>query len=262
MSECKDPRISVETPSAAPTAAPVDTPAAPSRRGLLTGLVRVTAGAALVTAALDPLPALARAAQHGHAHGHAAATRRANILHGHAHPAQGHGHAATLHPGRPMRNAQAAAQPLSADRRALAFVHLHTGEKLNVTYWSGGRYLPTALQDVNEILRDWRTDERVAMDPKLLDLLFQLKHRLRTEDAYRVICGYRCPRTNAMLAAHSDGVAARSLHMDGKAIDIDVASRPLNRIRQAAVELQAGGVGYYPRSNFVHVDTGRVRQWT
>lgn len=257
MSECKDPQVLVDAPSAAT----VDGPAVPSRRGLLTGLVRVTAGAALVTAALDPLPALARAAQRGHAHGHLAATSRANILHGHGH-AQGHGHAATLHPGRPMKNAQAAAQPLSADRRALAFVHLHTGEKLNVTYWSGGRYLPTALQDVNEILRDWRTDERVAMDPKLLDLLFQLKHRLRTEDAYQVICGYRCARTNAMLAAHSDGVAARSLHMEGKAIDIDVSSRPLNRIRQAAVELQAGGVGYYPRSNFVHVDTGRVRQWT
>lgn len=216
-----------------------------SRRALLLGAARASAGAAIATVALDPVAALAKAA-----HGKSAAQNT---------PAP---HAGSAPPSRVMRNAHAATRgPLSDDRRALAFVHLHTGEKLTVTYWSGGRYLPTALQDVNAILRDWRTDEITSMDPKLLDLLFQLRHRLRTDDAYRVICGYRCPKTNAMLAAHSDGVAARSLHMDGMAIDIDVASRPLNRIRDAALSLKLGGVGYYPRSNFVHVDTGRVRQW-
>lgn len=153
------------------------------------------------------------------------------------------------------------AATLSAPRRTLQFVSLHTGEKLKVTYWADGRYLPTALQDVNEMLRDWRTGERTRMDPKLLDLLFQLRQKLRADQPFQVISGYRSPKTNAMLHANSDGVASKSLHMEGKAIDIDMAGRQLKKIRQAALELRMGGVGYYPRSSFVHVDTGRVRQW-
>ncbi|WP_244559331.1 DUF882 domain-containing protein [Azospirillum sp. RU37A] len=156
---------------------------------------------------------------------------------------------------------RAAAAPLGATRRTVSFVSPHTREKLRVTYFADGRYLPTALADVNEMLRDWRTGEKGRMDPKLLDLLFQLRQRLRTEEPFQVISGYRCPKTNAMLAAKTEGVATKSLHMEGKAIDIDLPSRQLARIRQAAVDLKLGGVGIYTKSSFVHVDTGRVRHW-
>lgn len=156
---------------------------------------------------------------------------------------------------------RAEAAPMSAARRTLSFVSPHTREKLRVTYFADGRYLPTALADVNEMLRDWRTGEKGRMDPKLLDLLFQLRQRLRTDEPFQVISGYRCPKTNAMLASKSEGVATKSLHMEGKAIDIDMPSRQLSKIRQAAVDLKLGGVGIYSKSSFVHVDTGRVRYW-
>jgi len=153
------------------------------------------------------------------------------------------------------------AAPVSMPRRQLSFVSLHTNERLKVTYYNNGSYDRSALKDVNHMLRDWRTGEVGAMDPKLLDLLFQLQQRLRTEDAFHVISGYRCPKTNAMLASRSEGVATKSLHMEGKAIDINLPSRQLARIRQAAMDLRMGGVGIYTKSDFVHVDTGRVRHW-
>ena len=99
------------------------------------------------------------------------------------------------------------------------------------------------------------------MDPRLLDLLVELRARLRTTAPFHVISGYRSPATNAMLAATTEGVASNSLHMDGMAIDIRVPNRPLRQLHQVALNLEAGGVGYYPRSDFVHVDTGRVRRW-
>ncbi|WP_240002594.1 DUF882 domain-containing protein [Oleisolibacter albus] len=157
--------------------------------------------------------------------------------------------------------APAEAGSLTNPRRVLSFVSPHTRDTLKVTYFADGRYIPAALKDVNTILRDWRTGEVTRMDPKLLDLLFQLRQRLRTDEAYQVISGYRSPKTNAALARASKGVANKSLHMEGKAIDIDLSSRNLARIRQAALELRLGGVGYYPKSSFVHVDTGRVREW-
>ncbi|ACI99811.1 DUF882 domain-containing protein [Rhodospirillum centenum] len=154
-----------------------------------------------------------------------------------------------------------AAPSAAAKRRSLEFRHLHTNERLRVTYWSEGRYLPDALVDVNHVLRDWRTGEVGDTDPGLLDILFRMQQRLRTTEPFHVICGYRCPQTNAMLASRSGGVATKSLHMVGKAIDIDVPGRQLQQIRQVALDLQMGGVGYYPKSGFVHVDTGRVRHW-
>lgn len=153
------------------------------------------------------------------------------------------------------------AAPVSAPRRQLSFVSLHTSEKLKITYFSNGTYDRSALKDVNHMLRDWRTGEVGSMDPKLLDLLFQLRQRLRTEEPFQVISGYRCPKTNAMLAAKSEGVATKSLHMEGKAIDITMAGRKLSRIRQEALNLRLGGVGIYSKTGFVHVDTGHVRQW-
>ncbi len=144
--------------------------------------------------------------------------------------------------------------------RALSFYNLHTGERLRTVYWEKGEYVPGALDEINYILRDFRQNEIKPIDPNLLDLLVTLRDRLHSNDNYEVISGYRSPVTNAMLHANSEGVAAHSLHMDGRAIDIRVPGRPLSLVRAAAFSMQRGGVGYYP-GRFVHVDTGRVRWW-
>ncbi len=146
-------------------------------------------------------------------------------------------------------------------RRSLEFYALHTGESLTTTYWEDGRYIPEELDRVNYILRDFRVNEIKPIDPALLDLLTRIQHRLSTNEAFQVISGYRSPVTNAMLHANSEGVAVHSLHLEGKAIDISVPGRSLAQLRGAALAQQAGGVGYYPKTGFVHVDTGRVRFW-
>jgi uncharacterized protein YcbK (DUF882 family) len=148
-----------------------------------------------------------------------------------------------------------------ADFRALEFAHLHTGERLAVEYCSGGRYVPDALAAVNTLLRDFRTGDVKAIDPALLDLLFDLQDATGAAKPFQVISGFRSPMTNAALRRRSHGVASGSLHMQGQAIDIRVADVPLTGLRRAAMTLRQGGVGYYPASNFVHVDTGRVRTW-
>ncbi|MBP7778655.1 MAG: DUF882 domain-containing protein [Acidobacteria bacterium] len=152
-------------------------------------------------------------------------------------------------------------QALAAPARALGFRHLHTGETLSVEYAEGGRYLPDALAAVDRLLRDFRTGEIHPIDPGLLDLLHGLARRLDTRQSFEIISGYRSPTTNAALRRRSEGVAAHSLHMVGQAVDVRVHGVPLTRLRSAALDLKSGGVGYYPVSNFVHVDTGRVRQW-
>ena len=144
--------------------------------------------------------------------------------------------------------------------RSLSFYNLHTGERLTTVYWEKGEYVPTALDEVNYILRDFRQNQIKPIDPTLLDLLVALRDRLQSQANYEVISGYRSPLTNAMLHSQSEGVAAHSLHMDGRAIDIRLPGRPLGLVRVAALSLQRGGVGYYP-GRFVHVDTGRVRWW-
>jgi len=146
-------------------------------------------------------------------------------------------------------------------RRMLRFYNLHTGESLKTVYWENGEYDPDELARVNYILRDFRANEIKPIDPALLDLLVGVQHRLGTSQPFRVISGYRSPITNAMLHANGEGVAVHSLHIDGKAIDVCVEGRSLAQIRRAAWNLQGGGVGYYPRSGFVHVDTGRIRWW-
>jgi uncharacterized protein YcbK (DUF882 family) len=146
-------------------------------------------------------------------------------------------------------------------RRSLKFYALHTGESLTTTYWENGHYIPDELDRVNYVLRDFRANEVKPIDPTLLDLLTRIHHRLGTNEPFQVISGYRSPLTNAMLHANSEGVAVHSLHLEGKAIDICVPGRSLAQLRGAALAQQSGGVGYYPKSNFVHVDTGRVRFW-
>lgn len=148
-----------------------------------------------------------------------------------------------------------------ASTRLLKFLHLHTGERLVVEYFAGGAYLPDALGAVNHLLRDFRTNEVHAIDHGLLDLLHDLSGATGSRSPYQVISGYRSPATNQMLRSRSEGVAAHSLHMEGQAIDIRLPGVPLLTLRDAARALRGGGVGYYPASNFVHVDTGRVRIW-
>ncbi|WP_157108199.1 YcbK family protein [Azoarcus olearius] len=154
-----------------------------------------------------------------------------------------------------------AAAPDALARR-LAFDHTHTGEQLALTYAVGPRYLPAALGDLNHFLRDHYSGEVGNMDPQLFDLLHTLRHTLGCSAPFQVISAYRCPATNDRLRTSRDGgVARRSLHMDGKAMDVRIEGVALADLRDAALSLQLGGVGYYPREQFVHVDTGRVRSW-
>lgn len=148
-----------------------------------------------------------------------------------------------------------------SDPRRLAFYNLHTGERLNATYWAEGRYIADELQGIDRVLRDFRTGDVAPMDRNLLDLLHVLQRKMDTREPLHVISGYRSPRTNDMLRHEGGGVASNSLHMVGKAIDIRIPGRRLTDVRDAALALQSGGVGYYARSDFVHVDTGRVRRW-
>jgi uncharacterized protein YcbK (DUF882 family) len=146
--------------------------------------------------------------------------------------------------------------------RRVAFDNLHTGEKLDIAYWENGAYLPDALREVNYVLRDHRNNEIHDIHPQLLDLLTALSHRLEATPKFEVISGYRSPATNAMLHAESGEVAVGSLHMQGEAIDIRMSGLSLAYLHDAALELDLGGVGYYPWSDFVHVDIGRVRRWS
>ncbi|MGE4062880.1 MAG: DUF882 domain-containing protein [Rhodospirillaceae bacterium] len=145
--------------------------------------------------------------------------------------------------------------------RTLSFENLHTGERLKATYWADGEYLPEAALEIRRVLRDHRTDAIHTIDPNLLDLLVVLQQRLEITQAYQVISCYRSPQTNAALAKVSDGVATRSLHMLGAAIDVRIGRINLHDLKNAARSLGAGGVGFYPQSNFVHLDTGRPRYW-
>lgn len=145
--------------------------------------------------------------------------------------------------------------------RKVALLNLHTGESADVVYKEGGVVINDALSEVNRVLRDFRNGEVMEMDVALLDLLDGLSKRLEAQVPLNVISGYRSPQTNAMLAARSDGVARGSLHMQGKAIDIRVPGVALSHVRNAAKDMMGGGVGYYASSDFVHLDTGRVRYW-
>lgn len=150
---------------------------------------------------------------------------------------------------------------LAANQRKLAFDNLHTGETLKTVYWEGGDYVPGALGEINHILRDFRTNDVHPIDAKLLDLLNTLHQKLGSKVPFSVISGYRSPKTNATLAEASNGVAKHSLHMEGQAIDIHLEDVALKDLHRGALALKRGGVGYYPASDFVHVDVGRVRTW-
>ncbi|ABM40404.1 protein of unknown function DUF882 [Acidovorax sp. JS42] len=146
--------------------------------------------------------------------------------------------------------------------RRLAFNHLHTHERLALVYAQGEQFVPAALPTLNHFLRDHYSGDVGVMDPDLFHLLHRVRQTLQTQRPFEVISGYRSPHTNETLrTTRGGGVARRSLHMDGKAIDVRLPGVSLSDLRDAAISLRAGGVGYYAREQFVHIDTGRVRSW-
>lgn len=146
--------------------------------------------------------------------------------------------------------------------KELAFYNLHTDEKLRLVYYEKEAYVPSALSALNRLLRDWRTGDVSPIDPALFDQLYTLQQLVERREPYHVICGFRTPKTNQSLANHSGGVAKHSLHMQGKAIDIALPGMNISQLHEAALGMKAGGVGYYPDSGFIHLDTGRVRHWS
>ncbi|MCU7919192.1 MAG: DUF882 domain-containing protein [Candidatus Thiodiazotropha sp. (ex Dulcina madagascariensis)] len=149
----------------------------------------------------------------------------------------------------------------SQQSRTLAFSHTHTGERERVTYWRDGDYLAEGLGLLDRLLRDHRSGERTQMDRSLFDMLYALQLKVGEPGEFEIISAYRSPKTNEMLRNKSRGVAKRSLHMQGKAIDIRLGGCDLKRLRDAAVAMKAGGVGFYPGSNFIHLDRGPFRHW-
>src|SRR5262245_62659055 len=147
-----------------------------------------------------------------------------------------------------------------APARALSFSNLHTGERMRVTYREGGAYVPDALASLDRLLRDHRTGEVHPIDPALFDLLYDLRSATGGS-VFEVISGYRSAATNDALRARSTGIAEKSLHLVGQAIDVRLRGVETASLRRAALRLARGGVGYYPGPDFVHLDTGRVRYW-
>ncbi|WP_027056770.1 DUF882 domain-containing protein [Mesorhizobium erdmanii] len=157
----------------------------------------------------------------------------------------------------------AAATGAQAEVRSLKLYHLHTHEKAEIVYKRNGRYIPEGLRKINIILRDWRRNEPTKMDPRLLDLVWEAYRESGATDYIQVVCGYRSPSTNSMLRSRSRGVAEKSQHMLGKAMDFYIPGVPLKKLRNIGLKMQGGGVGYYPTSGspFVHMDVGNVRHW-
>ena len=151
-------------------------------------------------------------------------------------------------------------QHLSRER-TLTLTNTHTDESISTVYWADGDYLEPELDAINNVLRDHRTGDVFPVDTSLLDLLFVLGRQVGARQPFQVISGYRSPATNAALAAASSGVAKKSYHIQGKAIDIRLPGCSLEQLHKAALSISAGGVGYYPSSDFIHVDVGPVRSW-
>jgi uncharacterized protein YcbK (DUF882 family) len=154
---------------------------------------------------------------------------------------------------------RAAAENIAAHR--LSFYHIHTGEKLTITYREKGVLVPDALAEINHYLRDFRTEQIHQIDVALLDKLHTLFAEFDGRGNFEVISGYRSPHTNEVLRHLTTGVAEHSLHIEGRAIDVRLTSAKTTVLRDAALAMQAGGVGYYADSNFVHLDTGNTRSW-
>ncbi len=144
----------------------------------------------------------------------------------------------------------------------ISFSNEHTGENFYGAYRVGNKYIPESFDSINAMLRDYRTGDVFPIDPRAMDILYSLQQKTNGgRQAFEVLSGYRSPKTNAMLQRTTAGVARNSLHMTGQAVDLRLPNYSTRKLRDVAMNLRAGGVGYYPSSNFVHVDTGRVRHW-
>jgi uncharacterized protein YcbK (DUF882 family) len=150
---------------------------------------------------------------------------------------------------------------VSSEGRELHFSHAHTGENLSVVYWENGSYLPDALSEINFLMRDFRSEEVFPIDPQLLDLAHRIQTVAGDGNTFTIFSAYRSPATNRKLRESSSGVAKKSFHMQGKALDIQLSGVSADKLRDIAVSLNIGGVGFYSSSGFVHVDVGPVRQW-
>ncbi len=149
----------------------------------------------------------------------------------------------------------------AGDIRRVKMFSGRTGESLDTIYWIEGDYIKDALKEVNYFMRDWRTDETISIDVRTLDIMAASQSLMDVDEPYMMLSGYRSPKTNAMLRSRSSRVAKKSLHMTGKAADLRLKSRSVSQMAQAAKACNAGGVGRYARSNFVHMDCGPIRTW-
>ena len=156
---------------------------------------------------------------------------------------------------------RAALGPERQEYRILSFYNIHTGEQLKTCYRAKGRLIERSMQRINYILRDYRTGEIKPIDPNLLDLLHCIVLEVKPHSPINIISGYRSPRTNAALRRITTGVAKKSLHMEGRAIDIRIPGYRTTALRKMAIGLKSGGVGYYPASDFIHLDTGPIKIW-
>ncbi len=150
---------------------------------------------------------------------------------------------------------------IAADERRLSFYHTHTHERLDTVFFKDGQYVASALEEVNRFLADFRTGDVAVIDPKLLDLIYEIRESLGSQGTYEVISAYRSPTTNNMLRSRGGGIAKNSQHLLGTAIDVRLDDVPTKKLRDAALAMKKGGVGYYGKADFVHIDTGRVRRW-
>lgn len=157
--------------------------------------------------------------------------------------------------------ASALTAPYYGPDHKLRLVNAHTWEKLDIVFWSEGLHIDQSMQEISHLMRDHRADETISMDYQLIDDLYTLYNLLGTTERIHVLSGYRTKATNAKLRSRSSGVAKYSLHMEGRALDINVPGKTAKQIREAAMSMGSGGVGYYPSSGFVHIDTGNVRAW-
>jgi len=149
----------------------------------------------------------------------------------------------------------------SAESRALELYCVHTGEDLKVDYFVDGRYEPDALAAIDHLLRDYHNDEICQFDPRVLNQLYDIRRALGSTEPFHVFSGYRSPTTNESYRRHSARVAEHSYHLTGQAIDIQLPGRDIRQVRNVAVAMRAGGVGYYPQDGFLHLDSGPVRRW-
>jgi len=156
----------------------------------------------------------------------------------------------------------AALDGIALKERSLSLFNPHTKERFEGIYWCDGEYVPNALNNINHIMRDIRTNDVKLIDTHLLDLIFSISVKLKPKASFRVISGYRSPKTNTLLRKLGNGAAKKSYHIKGQAVDIRLPGHRTSVLRKAAYDLKKGGVGYYPKRRFVHIDVGPVRYWT